>query len=286
MGVPGFASRPAPRHDGPQPVTEMSTTCEGVWLLQALCGIETLPDFLILRPYVSAQGQPTAHPGLKVLRTAGALLGDDVHPTIVQWLTVLGGPDIQCVASVRRGEDYLRAVLARRGRSHAALSRCEDDVKIEHVAAVTSPRDLVGRLLGLCKSQAEPARFDPITVPTARLLDGMAEVVRGLHSASAALAPLGLSVEQRRILMMAADSPEMELSMALVQRHGSGEHVSKAAVTVTDSAAGRVVTSPIRGDDGLWWTQVEPGTLDAIGRGMGRLISTMPNPSWSGDAQT
>ena len=84
---PSFIRRQAPPHSGPPPVTAIETTCEGVWLLQGLCGVETLPSPLLLRPYVAAGGVPGSHPGIAILRKAGALIDDQtVHPTLARWL--------------------------------------------------------------------------------------------------------------------------------------------------------------------------------------------------------
>ncbi|MBV8350070.1 MAG: hypothetical protein JOZ49_21955, partial [Mycolicibacterium sp.] len=57
MSLDGFSFRPPPEY-GTAPVTVLDTTCEGMWLLQALCGLETLPSMLVLRPYVAAGGPP------------------------------------------------------------------------------------------------------------------------------------------------------------------------------------------------------------------------------------
>src|SRR5271169_675849 len=71
MSLPEFSMRPAPSGQRPQGLSMLETTCEGVWLLQALCGVETLPSALMLRPYVAAAGPLVGHPGIAVLRNAG-----------------------------------------------------------------------------------------------------------------------------------------------------------------------------------------------------------------------
>lgn len=64
-----------------------------MWLLQALCGIEQLPAAMLLRPYVSASGRPSGHPGVEILREAGAIIDEDtVHPTVARWLETLASP--------------------------------------------------------------------------------------------------------------------------------------------------------------------------------------------------
>src|SRR5690349_14243724 len=108
-GAPSFIRRQAPQHSGPPPATALETTCEGVWLLQAFAGVETLPSPLMLRPFIAADGVPLTHPGVPILREAGALLDDDtVHPSVARWLHTLSAPDIALFIDVRRGGDYMR----------------------------------------------------------------------------------------------------------------------------------------------------------------------------------
>ena len=45
-------------------------------------------------------------------------------------------------------------------------------------------------------------------MPSLRPIDGLDQVVRGEHSLAAALGGLGLSAEQRRVLLLAADKPQ------------------------------------------------------------------------------
>src|SRR5439155_13439932 len=112
-----------------------------------------------------------------------------------------------------------------------------------------------------------------------RPIDGLDQVVRGEHSLAAALGGLGLSAEQRRVLLLAADKPQMELSLGVVQHDSRGQHVAHAAVAVTDTTEGRVVTGPVRGEDGTWWTRISPGTTDAVARAPRSLVATLPTPA-------
>lgn len=281
MSPPKFLRRPPPAHGGPPPIRAVNTTCEGVWIMQALCGIELLPSSLLLRPWVSASGPPTGHPGIDTLRESGALVDDEtVHPTITAWLETLAGPDIALCANVRRGDDHMRLVIARRASRHVAASRCGDDVTIEEVGAVASMRDLVDRIMPLCGPPIDPARFVPITVPSSAFLDRLGQVVRGEHTPAKALGSLGMDAEQREIVMLAADAPLMEVSFAVIVHDHRGDNVGKASASITDTARGRVVTGPVRGDDGKWWTQIVPGTADAAAQALTSLVSTLGGRTW------
>jgi EspG family len=284
LDLPDFALHSAPQRHGPAPVSVLETTCEGVWLLQALCGVETLPMLLMLRPYISALGLPVDHPGVAVLRDAGVLLDEHtVHPRIAEWLEVLGAPDVELCGTIRRGNerlDYLLFAVARRDDLHVAASRHDDNVTIEELGQVGSLRDLVMRILPLCGPAAQPVDFEPLTVPSELLTEGLGEVVRGAHSASVALGGLGLSARQRRVLMRAADQPLTELSFVVVQHGSRGDHIAKSAVTVTDTIEGRIVMGPERSEDGTWWTHISPGTTDAVARSLRGLVATLPTPTW------
>jgi ESX secretion-associated protein EspG len=285
---PAFIRRQAPPHSGPPPATALETTCEGVWLLQALCGVETLPSALLLRPYVAAGGVPGDHPGIAILREAGALLDDQtVHPTVEDWLHTLSAPDIALCVDVRRLGDFMRLVVARRDAKHAVISRCGaddgDNVTIEELGTVSSVRMLYEKVMDLCqrgREPVEPARFDPITVRSADFLTGLGQVARGDHTPAVAFRDLGLTSEQRAIVMLAADKPMMEVSFALLVHDARGEHVALASAAVTDTEAGRVVTGPVRGEDGTWWTQLVPGTADAGASALRSLVATM-NTTWA-----
>ncbi|GAA2428884.1 ESX secretion-associated protein EspG [Mycolicibacterium llatzerense] len=290
---PTFIKRQAAAPRGPRPITAIETTCEGAWLLQALCGIEHLPPSMLLRPYVSASGRPTWHPGIPILREAGAIIEDDaVHPSVARWLEILGAPDIALVVDVRRpGVECLRMVIARRDGKHAAISRGgpgnADSVTIEEVGSVPSMRVLFERIMELCDrgfGSVAPAAFAPVTVRTAALLDGLNKIVQGDHTPAAALGSMDLTTEQRRILTLAADEPLMEVGFALQVHDARGDHFALASVAVTDTTEGRIITGPIVGDDRTWWTQIVPGTADAGGSALRALVASV-GTTWEGHSR-
>jgi ESX secretion-associated protein EspG len=284
LDLPDFALHRAPEPQRPVAVSALETTREGVWLLQALCGVETMPTVLMLQPYVSAAGPPAGHPGIAILREAGALVDDDtVHPRIAEWFEVLGAPDVELYGDVRRGsgfQDCLHLAVARRDDLHVAASRYQDAVTIEELGRVDSPRELVERILPLCGPPVQPVDFEPLTVPTLALIEVLTDVVRGGQAPSAALAGLGPSARQRRVLTQAADQPLTMLSLGVVQHDSHGDHIANGAVTVIDTTNGRIVAGPVRGEDGTWWTHISPGTVDAVARSLRALVATLPTPAW------
>ena len=288
--IPSFATRPAPQHGGPSTIESLSTTTEGLWLLQALCGVETLPSVLVTRPYIADVAAPTSHPGIDTLREAGAVLAGDnysVHPQIGQWLETLGAPDVVLCCMIQRragltgGNSHLRVAIARRGTMTVAAARHADEVTVENVGAVPNMRALLSRLLPLCGPEVKPAEFEAIMVPTSDLLDGLAQVVRGDHTPKVALGRLGLDSTQQRIITAAADHPHMEMSVAVIRHDNKGDHVGIATVAIADTAEGRIITGPVRSDSGAWWTMVTPGTVAAGARALTNLLETVGLSDWN-----
>ena len=153
-----------------------------------------------------------------------------------------------------------------------------DNVTIEELAAPASMRVLYQRIMQLCERSGEPveaARFDPITVRSADFIAGLGQVARGDHTPAVAFRGLALTAEQRRLIMLAADKPLMEVSFAVLVHDSRGDHVALASAAVTDTAEGRIVTGPVRGEDGTWWTQLVPGTADAGAGALRSLVATM-----------
>lgn len=290
MRIPSFATRPGPEHSGPANIAALSTTTEGLWLLQALCGIETLPAILLTRPFIADVGPPASHPGLDTLVQAGAILAGDhreVHPQIRQWLDTLGAPDIVLGAMIERrnpsgAAQHLRVAIARRAMMTVAAARHAEDVTVENVGSVPSMRALLARLLPLCGPPTAPADFDTIMMPTAEFLDGLASVVRGDHTPKIALGRLGLTAAQQRVLTAAADHPLMEMSLGVIRHDIRGDHMGIAAVAVTDTVEGRVVTGPVRSESGQWWTRIAPGTLAAGAAALTSLLDTVGVSDWYG----
>lgn len=74
----------------------------------------------------------------------------------------------------------------------------------------------------------------------------------------------------------------MEMSLGIIRRHTTGDRVGIAAVAVTDTSEGRIVTGPVRSDSGDWWTTVTPGTLAAGANALTNLLGTVGLSDWYG----
>jgi len=285
---PTFVNRPAPTVAGPQPATAVELTREALWLLQALCGVERMPSVLITRPFTDTGDpaeRPWGHPGVAILRDKGLVFGDAVHPQVRMWLETLGAPDLVLACLIRRGENHLRVAIARRGDITVSAMQHVDDITIEYLGHAATVSSLIDRLLPVCGAAIEPAQFDAVTVPTAGLLDGLGKVARGEHSAAVVFGDLGMDSDQYRVITAAADNPIMELSITAMTPDESGQiQVSRTAATVTDTSQGRVLTGPVRSDNGSWWTLITPGTTPAIKSAVAAVLSMVGFRNWGDSA--
>lgn len=57
--------------------------------------------------------------------------------------------------------------------------------------------------------------------------------------------------------------------------------MSRTAATVTDTALGRVLTGPIRSENGSWWTLITPGTTAAIKSSVSAVLGMVGIRAWS-----
>lgn len=285
MVRPSFVNRPAPAVAGPQPVNSMELTREALWLLQALCGVERMPAVLVTRPFTETGDpaeRPWGHPGVAVLRDKGLVFGEEVHPQVRLWLETLGAPDVVLAAMIRRGGNHLRVAIARRGEITVSAVQHEDDLAIENLGYSATVSSLVDRLLPVCGPMIDPAPFEAVSVPTADLMDALGKVARGEHSAATVLGSLGMDSDQYRVVTTAADSPIMEASIAAMTPDDAGRiQVSRSSVTITDTALGRVLTGPVRSENGSWWTRITPGTTAAIKSAVATVLSMVGVREWN-----
>ena len=94
----------------------LTTTANGVWVLQALLGVETLPVALRLRPFVpslhddslmvstTAGPVPVAQTAEYASLVAAGVIDSSgvVDDTVRDWMTVLGRAERQVVLAIRR----------------------------------------------------------------------------------------------------------------------------------------------------------------------------------------
>ena len=109
----------------------LTTTIDGLWVLQVLAGIEVIAPELGLRPYLPSVETAQAalgHPVAAELRDAGAITGaGEVDDAVRDWLTVLSRRSTALVFSVQTPSDpptVERVMLAQFAQWWVALERC------------------------------------------------------------------------------------------------------------------------------------------------------------------
>lgn len=260
----------------------LTTTLDGLWVLQVLSGIEVLAPELGLRHHLpSAESPLTAltHPVTGELRSAGVI--DDagvVDPTIVEWLTVLSRRDVALLIQVNTPEDGgepERISIARFGRWWVTLQRCGFRVRLSGTGVATDEPSAVRlvsahieRLLGTMPSAA----LKPVTIDVAELLGG----VRDAPGLRGFLMDRRLDGDQVSALMMAADHERSaQASVVAIQAGPAHTHISTEVVTIIDTPQGRLLSEHVT-REARSWLIVSPGTPGNIASAVVALMRNLP----------
>lgn len=264
----------------------LTTTIDGLWVLQVLSGIEVLAPELGLRPHLpSAETAAAAlnHPAAKELRQAGVIDdGGDVDAVIAEWLTVIARRDVALFLQVQTSGQSMeldQVLLARFAQWWVALERHGDMVRLSSAGTATSEqsagvviRQQIERLVGsLIAAEVRPATLD-----TVQLISD----VRERRDLGRALRRQGLCDEQVRTVVAACDSASStQMSIVAIQsgveQRTARTHIESGAVTVIDSAAGRLMVEHTTGH-GRSWMIVAPGSASQIASAVQAMLRRLP----------
>ncbi len=189
----------------------LTTTVDGLWVLQILAGIETVAPEIGLRPILPSVETPQlalAHPIAAELREAGVIdEAGTVDPVVVEWLTVLARRDVALVIHMRMADGDVmpdRAVLARFAQWWVVIERSQELIRISGAGTSTTESAannvILGQIERLCGS-AEPAQLQPVTVDVDKVMNGVSDR-DGIRQQ---LLRTPLDGHQLQVLMMAAD---------------------------------------------------------------------------------
>jgi hypothetical protein len=287
-------------------MADLTTSPAGIWVLQALLGVETMPAALRLRPYIpSIDSGPTVATmvGERPLTqtaeyaslTTAAVIDTDgrVDDAVRDWMAVVGRPEREVIVAIRRpapeqagpetpGRVQERTMsICRRGRWLAMIARSDDEVMLAPVGETAIPDQQVELICDTVLhafGEAEPADVDGVNVPTNELQSALAET-RGddRWAVGTALARVGLSPDQVAVLVAATRLDESALAVVALVDHGATRHVHPSVVTVVDTEHGRVSVTNATGPDGSSWTSVWPTSPGALRQDLAHLVST-PRP--------
>jgi hypothetical protein len=266
----------------------LTTSLDGLWVLQAAAGIEQLCPELGLRPLlprVDTKERALQHPIAEELISIGAMDADgQVNAMIREWMIVIARRDVALMVWIgspggERGFGS-RISLCRFAQWWVTLERYGDQVRLSPAGMAhdeSGAGDLVvGQIEKLC-GVAEAASLRPVTLPTDELLAS----VRDGASLRQFLTDQRLDVEQRKLLMVAADTEQSSQANIVAIQAGAGPDdqarlaFGECAVTIADTPSGRLCIENVY-SGGDRYQVVVPGTRKAIGEAVVKLIRRLP----------
>jgi hypothetical protein len=284
----------------------LTTTPMGIWVLQALLGVETMPIALRLKPFI-----PSVHASLIVETTDGprpltetaeyaslvaaGAIGPhgEVDEAIRDWMKVVGRPDRQIVLVARRPaagtaderqqyDDDPRVeeralVVCQHRRWLAMAARCGDEVVI---GPVGESGDSDERVSLICQTllpafgEAPPAAIEGVNL----LSDVLQSAVKssyqhGREAVSAALGRLGLLPDQVDVLTAITRLDESAMAVVAIIDQGVTEYVHPKVFTVVDTEFGRVSVTYVSGADGRQWMSIFPTSIPALREDLTDLLA-------------
>lgn len=280
----------------------LTTSVEGLWVLQALLGVESMPVALHLKPFI-----PSAHGSLIVetstgghvplhqtaeyqsLKQAGVI--DDrgeVDDVVRDWMKVLGRPDREVVLVIRRPsgeytdddtptvhERVMVVCLHRRWMAMAA--RDGREIVIGGVGESEDPDrqiELMCRVLVPAFGEAFAAEIDGVNVEMDALLSAVgAAAPAGRQAISAALARVGLPPHEAEVVTAATRLDESAMAVVSLIDHGLDIHPHPRVLTVADTEYGRVSFTTMSGADGKQWMSIWPTTPAGLRDDLTELLS-------------
>jgi EspG family len=263
----------------------LTTTLDGLWVLQAVTGIEqTCPELGLrpLLPRLDTTERALRHPVVAELTAAGALdENGNADPMIREWLTVLLRRDLGLLVNiVVPGAEPTRAAICRFATWWVVLERHGELIRLYPAGTAGDESGaselVVGQIERLC-GVAEAAPLRPVTLDTEQLLSS----VRDAAGLRAFLLSQRLDADQMQIITAAADPARSSQASVVALQAGIGPDamarivVGDSTTTIVDTPAGRVcVESVISGQ--RRYQVVSPGSRSDIGGAVQRLIRRLP----------
>ncbi len=263
----------------------LTTTIDGLWVLQAVTGVEQLCPELGLRPLLPKLETPEfalRHPVARELTACGALdEGGNPDPMIREWMTVLLRRDLGLIMNISvPGREPTRAAICRFATWWVVLERHADLVRLYPAGTASDEAAatelVVGQVERLC-GVAEAAPLRPVTLDTAELL----ESVHDAASLRSFLLRQNLDVDQLQIVTMATDPARSAHAAIVALQAGAGPEktarfaIGESTAAIVDTPVGRVCVEGLT-SGGRCFQVVSPGSRSDIGAAVHRLIRNLP----------
>jgi EspG family len=291
-------------------MAELTTTPSGIWVLQALLGVEKMPTALRLRPFVPSidgGGSVATDIGeIPLQRTAeyaslvAAGVIDErgqVDDAVRDWMAVVGRPQREVVVVVRRPKPFDGHVttdegpalveertmsICQRERWLAMIARSDDQVVLAPLGEASrtdTQVELICDTVLHAFSEGRPAAISGFNLPSASLEQALTGTIgKEQPVVASALTRLGLSPDQVAVMSAAARLDHSAMAVVTIIEHGIKPHVHPDVISVIDSELGRITISYTTGPDGTRWTSVWPTTTDALRQDLGNLINAAKAP--------
>ena len=260
----------------------LETGIGGMWVLQALCGVETMPVALRCPPYIPSvhgkrvsSGEIKQTPEYRDLVAAGAIVNGVVDRAVAGWLAVIGAPEREVMLALRRpgidgavGEQVM--VVCRRGRWLAKIARYENRLLLDAVgqaADTSSQTDLFAMEVMSAIGDYAPADVSVVNLSAPQLDKAM-----GAGDVVGALVRLGAGTKEAQVLASAAQLDRSAMAVVLVIDHRETDHIHQQVLTVADTEHGRMMLTSSRNDVGAQWLSMQAGTSIGIRAELSKLL--------------
>lgn len=291
-------------------MAELTTTPSGIWVLQALLGVEKMPTALRLRPFVPSIdgggsvatdiGEIPLHRTAEYASLVAAGVIDErgqVDEAVRDWMAVVGRPQREVMVVVRRPKPFDGSVAAedapalveeramsicRRERWLAMIARSDDQVVLAPLGEASrtdTQVELICDTVLHAFSEGRPAAISGFNLPSASLEQALTGTLgKDQPVVASALTRLGLSPDQVAVLSAAARLDQSAMAVVTIIDHGIKPHVHPDVISVIDSDLGRITISYTTGPDGTRWTSVWPTSADALRQDLGNLLNAAKAP--------
>ena len=281
------------------PEHDLRTFPAGMWVLQRLLGLETMPLSLRLAHYIPSGSDhiPVAeYPEYRSL-VAGGIIDDagSVDPVVADWLTVISRPDLEVQLTVRRpGDDAATiketvTVICRMDRWIVGIARTPGDpfVVAEQIGFTGDPLELPPewvdtlRVFPVAEVSAQDAQAAVISAeiiaalgdyPPAAIEGFNVELNAFLHASGAApdndtfmelLARQGVTAQQVAALTEIRRLDQSALAVVSARHVWPGtlpeDRAVARTVSIADTKLGRISMAQSISDGGTCWVSVWPG---------------------------
>ena len=295
-------------------MADLTTTPNGIWILQALLGVEKMPTALRLRPFIpSVDGDGTVATALGDVpwsqtaeyqaHVASGVIDRDgrVDEAVRDWMAVVGRPQREVVVVIRRPKPLDRFAaddvdapalieervlsICQRERWMAMIARSGDEVVLAPLgdaARQDEQVDLICDTLLHAFSRGDAAAISGFNVPSAAFESALKDnYPKGRPALASALARLGLSPDQVAVVSAGCHLDESAMAVVSVIEHGIENYFHPDVIAVVDSDFGRITVSHTTGPDGTRWTSFWPTSADALRQDLANLLNAAKAPTAS-----